>query len=546
MKHIKRKGGVAWGGGGAQQQAATNTRARRGTAQTRASKGPRAAGRRHTRNKNKEWRTAPAREAGLSDPARTKGLRTTRAREAGPFVREGKHHRQATPDNAGRTAAETTAHQQNKPSIQPAKTPRTKTRTRRHSRPHQGGATHKHGTPQQTGGHEPTQHRPRPRKHHRQQTPDDAGRTATETTANKHNKPSIQQATTPRTETRTRRHSRPHQGGATHKHGTPQQRGGGGTNTAPTPAKPTTQPQPQPTQQATTTQTKHHHHGRGAPTQHTPARGGARTNTARPTKKGATTQRSTPHHGGGARTSAAPTPARQTTQTTNTRQCRSYGGGDNSELTKPAGHPAGYNTTNGNPSTQTPHSPPRGGARTNTTRPNKGGGGGTHQHSTIPDQANKTTATTTHPTDHDNPNQAPPPQQAATNTARTSERGATHQNSTPHQGGGRRTSTARPSRGGSTHQQSTNPGQANTTDNQHPTTPAVLRRRQQRTNKTSRASSRLQHHEPKPQHADTALPTKGGATHKHGTPQQGRGHTPAQHQPRPSQQHNRDHNPPNR
>ena len=66
------------------------------------------------------------------------------------------------------------------------------------------------------------------------------------------------------------------------------------------------------------------------------------------------------------------------------------------------------------------------------------------------------------------------------------------------------------------------PGQANTTDNQHPTTPAVRRRRQQRTNKTSRASSRLQHHEPIPERANTARPTKGGATHKHGTPQQGR------------------------
>ena len=81
------------------------------------------------------------------------------------------------------------------------------------------------------------------------------------------------------------------------------------------------------------------------------------------------------------------------------------------------------------------------------------------------------------------------------------------------------------------------PGQANTTDNQHPTTPVVQRRRQQRTNKASRASSRLQHHEPKPEHADTARPTKGGATHKHGTCQQGGGATPAQHQPRPSKHH---------
>ena len=138
--------------------------------------------------------------------------------------------------------------------------------------PTKGGATHKHGTPQQRGGHAPTQHRPRPRKHHRQQTPDSAGRTATETTANQQNKPSIQPATTPRTETRTRRHSTPHQGGG-HSQTRHAPTGGGGgarTSTAPTPAKPTTQPQPQPTQQATTTQTKHHHRGRWAPTEHTP------------------------------------------------------------------------------------------------------------------------------------------------------------------------------------------------------------------------------------------------------------------------------------
>ena len=40
------------------------------------------------------------------------------------------------------------------------------------------------------------------------------------------------------------------------------------------------------------------------------------------------------------------------------------------------------------------------------------------------------------------------------------------------------------------------PGQENTTDHQQWTTPAVRRRIQQHTNKTSRASSRLQHHKP--------------------------------------------------
>ena len=81
------------------------------------------------------------------------------------------------------------------------------------------------------------------------------------------------------------------------------------------------------------------------------------------------------------------------------------------------------------------------------------------------------------------------------------------------------------------------PGQENTTNNQHPTTPAVHSRRQQHTNKTSRASSRLQHHEPKLEHPDTARPTKGGATHKHGTPKHGGGHAPTQHQPRPGKHH---------
>ena len=169
---------------------------------------------------------------------------------------------------------------------------------------------------------------------------------AAETTTNQQNKPSIQPATTPRTETQKRRHSTPHQGWGHAQTRHTAIGGGARTSTAPTPAKPTTGPQPQPTQQTTTTQTKHHHRGWRAPTQRARARGGPRT------------KHRTPHHeqshkptqhvppGGGARTSTTPTRARQTPQTTNTRKCRPYGGGNNSKPTKQAEHPAGYNTTN--------------------------------------------------------------------------------------------------------------------------------------------------------------------------------------------------------
>ena len=186
--------------------------------------------------------------------------------------------------------------------------------------------------------------------------------------------------------------------------------------------------------------------------------------TACPTMGGATHKHGTPQQGGGARTSTAPAPARQTQQTTNIRQRRPYGGGDNSKPTKQAEHPAGYNTTNRNPNSPTQHAPPRGGPRTNTARPNRGGGG--------------------------------------------------------------------------TDQHSTSPGQTNTTDNQHPTTPAVWRRRQQQTNKTSRASSRLQHHEPKPEHTDTAHPTRGGGARTNtARPNRGGGGT-HQHSTNPGQANN--------
>ena len=52
-------------------------------------------------------------------------------------------------------------------------------------------------------------------------------------------------------------------------------------------------------------------------------------------------------------------------------------------------------------------------------------------------------------------------------------------------------------------------GHAKTTDTQNPKTPAVRRRGQQRTNKTSRQSRRLKYHEPKPDHTKTARPKRG-------------------------------------
>ena len=171
-------------------------------------------------------------------------------------------------------------------------------------------------------------------------------------------------------------------------------------------------------------------------------------------------QHSTPHHEGGhkptqhappggeARTSTEPTPARQTPQTTNTRQRRPHGGGDNSEPTKPAGHRAGYNTTNRHPNTLTQHSPPRGGPGTNTA----------------PIPAKPTTQPRPQPT-----------QQLATTQTKHHHRG--------------------------------------------------------RWPPTQHAQARGG------PHTNIARPTKGGGTHKHGTPQQGRGQAPAQHQPRQVKHH---------
>ena len=235
---------------------------------------------------------------------------------------------------------------------------------------------------------------------------------------------------------------------------------------------------------------------------------------------------STPKQGLGARTSTAPTPARQTPQTNNTRQRRPYGGGDNRKPTKQAEHRAGYNTTNRNPNTPTQHAPLRGG-HTQTRHVPTGGGGGRapaqHQpwpskgHNRNRNQPNRrrqpkpnttkprtTTAAGRH--QHSTPHQegghaptkhAPPRGGPQTNAARPTMGGATHQHSTAHHRGGHAQTQHAATGVGGRHQHSTNPGQANTTDNQHPTTPAVQRRGQQETNKTSRASSRLQHHEPK-------------------------------------------------
>ena len=292
------------------------------------------------------------------------------------------------------------------------------------------------------------------------------------------------------------------------------------------------------------------------PTRHASPRGGPRTNTARPNK-------------GGDRAPA---------QSTNPGQANTTG---NQHPTTPAvrrRRQKGTNKTSRASSRLQHHKPKpehadkapftKGGTTHKHGTPQQGGGHAPAQHQL--GQANNTTATATHPTDDDNRNETPPPQQAGTNTARPTKRGGTHRHSMPHHEGGHKpaqhappwgrhtathhappwrgagTNTARPNKGGGgapaehqlrpgTHHRQPTPDNAGSTAS-----------KRQRTNKTSRASSRLQHHEPKPKHADTARPTKGWATHKHGTPQQGGEHAPTQHQPRPSQQHNRNHNPHNR
>ena len=313
----------------------------------------------------------------------------------------------------------------------------------------------------------------RPGKHHRQATPDNAGRTAAETTANQQIKPSIQPATTPRTKTRARRHSRPHQGGG------------------------------------------------HAQARHAPTKGGARTNTA-------------------------PTPATQTPQATNTRQRRPYGDGDNSEPTKQAEHQAGYNTTNRNPNTPTQQAPPRGGPRTNTARPNRGGGGhAPAQHRPRPSQQ--------HNHNHNPPNRRRQPKPNTTIAA------GGHQHSTPQQEGGHaptqrapprrrpQPNAARPTKGGGARTctaptlarqttQTTNTRQCRPYgggDNSEPTKQPGI---QPAT--TPRTKTRARRHR---------TPHRGGghAQRRH-APTGGGGHAPAQHQPLPSQQDNRNHNPPDR
>ena len=145
----------------------------------RTAKGKRAAGRRHPQNNNMGWRTARAQEAGPFVLARTKSLRTAHAREAG-LVELGQQPAQPQPQPNPRSetqtpdtrAAKTAANQQNKPSIEPARTPRTKTKTRQRggdqdtNNPNQAPAhqaqqsrlaTHQHSEPNQ-GGDAPAQH----------------------------------------------------------------------------------------------------------------------------------------------------------------------------------------------------------------------------------------------------------------------------------------------------------------------------------------------------------------------------------------------------
>ena len=131
--------------------------------------------------------------------------------------------------------------------------------------------------------------------------------------------------------------------------------------------------------------------------------------------------------------------------------------------------------------------------------------------------------------------------------------GGTHQHSTPNHEGGR-APAQHPPLPGDQHNHNRNP----TADHTHPNTPIVWRRRQHRTNKTSRAWRQLKHHhkhhqpEPSagpqaahttttqaapPHHAqpprrtgaNTACPTMRGATHRHSTPLHEGGHAAKQH-----------------
>ena len=154
-----------------------------------------------------------------------------------------------------------------------------------------GGAPHALGRPARPS---------RPGKYHRQATTDNAGRTAEETTAHQQNKPSIQPATTLRTKTRTRRHSRPHQGKGHAQARQSPTKGGARNNTAPTPATQTPQAtntrQRQPygdgDNRETTKQAEHPagynttNQNPNTPTQQAPPRGGPRTNRARPNRGG--------------------------------------------------------------------------------------------------------------------------------------------------------------------------------------------------------------------------------------------------------------------
>ena len=177
------------------------------------------------------------------------------------------------------------------------------------------------------------------------------------------------------------------------------------------------------------------------------------------------------------------------------------------------------------------------GPKTNAARPTRGGGhaqaqhapsggGGTHQHGTNPGPANNKTATTTQQTtttpphhaptaadrhQHSTPNHegghaptqhAPPRGGPRTNAARPTMGGGTHQHSTPHHGRGAAHQHSTPHHEGGRAPAQNPPGpndQHNhnrnpTADHTHPNTPTVRRRREHRTNITSRAWRRLKHH----------------------------------------------------
>ena len=288
--------GAGWGGSGvgvAQQQAATNTRARPGAAQTRESGAP---AREHERQGDYtcETKTRGGTPHALGGPARPTrpGQRNGAPHALGRparLSRPAKHHRKPTPDNAGHTAAETTANQQNRPSMEPATTPQTETPTRRHSTPHQaGGLAQTRDAP--TGGGARTSTAPTPARQKPQTT---NSRQRRPYGGRDNSKPTKQAEHRAGYNTTNQNLKTPTQ------HAPP--RGGPRTNTARPNREGGHAPayhQPWPSKQ--------HKHNRNPPNRrrqpkpNTTTAAGS-TNTARPTKRGATHQHSTPHQEGGHR-----------------------------------------------------------------------------------------------------------------------------------------------------------------------------------------------------------------------------------------------------